>query len=248
MHSGGSGLILLHILVKHRCETHDLGLCKACLLAHASHTCREVNEITCGRGGVLRQLVDSGTRGKHCATQSLGFVLTEHLGELSDLRYRIFAQVIAQGDIDLVGTIDELLHGCRRCDAQASSILCKLVEFLARRACVYALEVLIHALHLVCSLTCIFADVGHLVIHLGILLHAFLDGEGDAGYGSDEAQDDALHLIEPVGGTTYPRLLRLSLGTHSLQLHTEFLGLLLHLLEGIGASVHATHLLVENLQ
>ena len=120
-----------------------------------------------------------------------------------------------------------------------------MVELLARCAGIHLLEVFVHALNLLGCLTGIFADVGHLIIHLCIHLHALLDGEGDAGDGSDDSQGDALHAVGPVRTALDPGLLSNSLGSDCLQCCLQLLRLQLHLLELLGTTLHAPHLPIE---
>ena len=236
---------MLHVLVKDRSKTHDLSLCKACLLANTCNTGSEVNQIT-GRGrGILSQLIDCRTSRQHGTSQTLGFVFAEHLGEFTDLGDGFIAEIITEGDIDFIGSIDEFLNCSSRGDAESSGIFGQLVELLARCAGIHLLEVFVHALNLLGCLTGIFADVGHLIIHLCIFLYAFLDGEGDAGDGSDGSQSDALHAVEPVCRALDPGLLGNALGSDCLQFCLQLLRLQLHLLELLGTTLHALHLLVQ---
>ena len=113
---------MLHVLVKDRSETHDLSLCKACLLADTCHTGSEVNEIA-GRGrGILSQFIYCRTCCQHGTSQTFGLVFAEHLGEFTDLRDCFIAEVITEGDIDFIGSIYELLNCCSRSDAESSGI------------------------------------------------------------------------------------------------------------------------------
>ena len=120
-----------------------------------------------------------------------------------------------------------------------------MVELLSRSSGVHLLEIFVHALDFLGCLTGIFAYVGHLIVHLCILLHALLDGEGDAGDGSDGSQGDALHAVGPVRKALDPGLLSNSLGSDSLQYCLQLLRLQLHLLELLGTTLHALHLLIE---
>ena len=122
-----------------------------------------------------------------------------------------------------------------------------MVELLARCAGIHLLEVFVHALNLLGCLTGIFADVGHLIIHLCILLHTLFDCEGDAGDGSNSTECKTLHTVEPVCRALNPGLLGYSFGSDRLQFCPQLLRLQLHLLELLGTTLHALHLLVDSL-
>lgn len=106
-------------------------------------------------------------------------------------------------------------------------------------------EVLVHALNLFGCLPGIFSDVGHLIVHLGILLYTLFDGEGDAGDCSDGSKGNALHSVEPVCRALDPGLLSYAFGSDCLQFSLQLLRLQLHLLELLGTTLHAMHLLVQ---
>ena len=122
LYSGCCGLILLHVLVENRCETHNLSLCEACLLADTCHTGGEVNEIA-GRGrGILSQFIDSRTCRQHGTSQTFGLVFAEHLSELTDLRDGFITEVITEGDIDLIGSVNKIFNCSSRGDAEPAGI------------------------------------------------------------------------------------------------------------------------------
>ena len=193
----------------------------------------------------MSQFVDCRTCRQHGTSQTFGLVFAEHLGEFTDLRDCLIAEVITECDIDFIGTIDELLNCSRRCDAESSGIFGQLVELLSRSSGIHLLEVFVHALDFLGCLSGIFPDVGHLIIHLSILLHTLLDCEGDTGNGSDCTESKTLHAVEPVCRALDPGLLSYAFGSDCLQFCLQLLRLQLHLLELLGTTLHAMHLLVQ---
>ena len=164
-HSRGSSLILLHILVEDRRESHNLLLSESCLFAYTSKASSEINEISCRRRRRLRQLVDCRTCCKHRTIETFGLILPEELSELAYVLYCIITKIITKGNVNLVGCINKLLYGLVSSNTETTSISCKRVEFFACGASVHTLEFFVHSLYLFFGLTSVLHNIGHRLVH-----------------------------------------------------------------------------------
>ena len=127
---GGSCRLLLHVLVEGRGKTHYLSLRHVSLSAYTGKIRSEVDDISCIGRGVLCQLVQGRASGEHGAPEAFRLVLAEDLSQFADLVNGTLTEVIPQGYIDLVGSIDKLLDRFLGRDAEPPCSTGKLIQLL----------------------------------------------------------------------------------------------------------------------
>ena len=205
------------VLVHNSTKAHYLCLRQPHLFPEPSDACREVHQIPCVRGGVLRQLIDGRTRGQHCSTQPFFLVLTEGHGQLANLVYRAFPKVIAQRHIDGIGRFDKLQDAVLRSNTQSSGGTCQLVQFLPTGARVHFLQFLVQVFHLFRRQPRIFSDVGHLLLHICVALYGLACRHGNSRNRSEYLRDSPPVCIQEADKLPPYRLLCTNLLARLLQ-------------------------------
>ena len=169
------------------------------------------------------------------------------MSELAYVLYCIITKIITKGNVYLICSIDKLLDSLVGSYTETASITGKRIEFFPGCAGVHTLELFVHCLYLFFGLTGIFHHIGHRLVHRSKVRHALANGHRYACKRCYGSYCNALNLVEPICSAIEPRLLCVTLITHSLQFLPQLLHSASHLTELCSASVHTSQLLVEYL-
>ena len=168
------------------------------LSAHTGKVGGKIDDISCIGRRALCQLVDGGTCREHGLLQSETAFLTEDIGKFTYLIDSTLTKVVAKSHINFVRGFDKVFDILFRLFAKSSCGTSQFVELFTTGPSVHLLEVLVHQPHLFICLICIFANIGHCVLHLSISCSSLTDGDGKAGKGTNSlCKETPIGIEEP---------------------------------------------------
>ena len=179
--------------------------------------------------------------------RSQALLVAEDVRELGEGQRCALSQVI-EGDVDLVGGLDEAQHVLLGREAQSACLLGEFIEILAACPGIDLLELLVEVLHLLGGHSRELAHGCHLGVYLGIDLHSGLARHHQSRHGGCRAHDCCLPVVDGAVEALPETLLGPELGVDlgEFSLHGLDLG---HVrVPGRAAPFHVVQLAVEGLQ
>ena len=176
LHGRGTFLDVHLVLVEHGSQAHNLSLGHSGLLTYAGKARRKLHNVALCRTAALGEFVDGGAGGQHGFFETELVSFAKHLRQLADVLHGVLTEVGTESRVERVGGTDKTEDILFALNAETSGVCRQCVELFATCARLHLFEGLVELVDGLGRQPCVFAHVGHCLVHRRGRIHEVVHG------------------------------------------------------------------------